>query len=95
MVGFSAEQYVGFLIDKKKAPNISRIVRDNVEAVKGHPALLCYEIGNEIAGSVAHWLERSVTYLMTDRDARVSAMTSSIVAAFAGPLRILAQSVRV
>ena len=56
MVGFSAEQYVGFLIDKKKAPNISRIVREKVGAVKGHPALLCYAIGNEIAGSVARWL---------------------------------------
>src|SRR5262245_5723758 len=27
IVGLSAEQYVGFLIDKKKAPNICRIVR--------------------------------------------------------------------
>lgn len=60
MVGLSAEQYVGFLIDThKKAPNIHRIVRDKVATVKGHPALLCYAIGNEIAAPVARWLGRA------------------------------------
>jgi GT2 family glycosyltransferase len=59
MVGLSAEQYIGYLIDvEKKAPNIEAIVRQKVSSVKGHPALLCYAIGNEIAAPVARWLGR-------------------------------------
>ena len=57
IVGLSAEQYIGYLIDtEKKAPNIEAIVREKVRAVKGHPALLCYAIGNEIPAPVARWL---------------------------------------
>jgi hypothetical protein len=56
MVGLSAEQYVGYLIDKKRAPNIEKIVREKVRTVAGHPALLCYGIGNEIPASVARWI---------------------------------------
>jgi glycosyltransferase involved in cell wall biosynthesis len=57
MVGLSAEQYIGFLIDTdKQAPDVEGIIREKVSALKGHPALLCYAIGNEIAASVARWL---------------------------------------
>ena len=56
MVGLSAEQFIGFLIDKKKMPDIQGWVRRRVETVAGHPALLCYAIGNEIAAPVARWL---------------------------------------
>ncbi len=57
MVGLSAEQYVGYLIDEdKEAPDILGIVREKVRSVAGHPALLCYGIGNEIGASVARWL---------------------------------------
>lgn len=57
MVGLSAEQYVGFLIDKnKKPPDVRKIVREKVRSVAGHPALLCYGIGNEIPAAVARWL---------------------------------------
>src|SRR5215467_14881274 len=61
MIGLSAEQYVGYLIDKKEAPDIEAVVRTKVQACAGHPALLCYALGNEIpapwcAGSaVAAW----------------------------------------
>jgi GT2 family glycosyltransferase len=59
MVGLSAEQYIGYLIDvEKKAPNIEAFIRKKVDTVKGHPALLCYAIGNEIAAPVARWLGR-------------------------------------
>jgi glycosyltransferase involved in cell wall biosynthesis len=59
MVGLSAEQYVGYLIDRhKKAPDIEEIVREKVRSVAGHPALLCYAIGNEIVASVVRWLGR-------------------------------------
>ena len=57
MVGLSAEQYVGFLIDRgKKRPDVGKLVRQKVRTVAGHPALLCYGLGNEIPASVARWL---------------------------------------
>ncbi len=59
MVGLSAEQFVGYLIDRKHAPDIEEAVRTKVEAVSGHPALLCYAIGNEIPAPMARWLGRS------------------------------------
>src|SRR2546428_7825410 len=58
MVGLSAEQYVGFLIDKKGAPDIEGLVRAKVRACAGHPALLCYAIGNEIPAPLVRWLGR-------------------------------------
>lgn len=59
MVGLSAEQYVGYLIDRhKKAPNIDAIVREKVRSVAGHPALLCYAVGNEIPAAIVRWLGR-------------------------------------
>lgn len=48
MVGLSCEQYVGYLIDRKGAPNIEELVRDKVRALRSHPSLLCYALGNEI-----------------------------------------------
>jgi GT2 family glycosyltransferase len=58
MVGLSAEQFVGYLIDRKKAVDVEEIVRTKVEAVSGHPALLCYALGNEIPAPMARWLGR-------------------------------------
>ena len=58
MVGLSAEQYVGFLIDKEKAPDIEHCVREKARICAGHPALLCYALGNEIPASLVRWLGR-------------------------------------
>jgi GT2 family glycosyltransferase len=58
MVGLSAEQFVGYLIDGKQTPDIVEVVRAKVRVVSGHPALLCYAIGNEIPAPVARWLGR-------------------------------------
>jgi beta-galactosidase/beta-glucuronidase len=59
MVGLSAEQYVGYLLDpQKQAPDIKALIRGKVQTVKHHPALLCYSIGNEITASVARMLGR-------------------------------------
>ena len=58
MVGLSAEQYVGYLADPGNAPDVERIVREKVRSVAGHPALLCYSLGNEIPASIARWLGR-------------------------------------
>ena len=58
MVGLSAEQYVGFLIDQERAPDLEHIVRAKVRACAGHPAVLCYAIGNEITAPMVRWLGR-------------------------------------
>jgi len=59
MVGLSAEQYLGFLIDRKKSlSEIEALVRAKVRDNAGHPALLCYALGNEIPAPMARWLGR-------------------------------------
>src|SRR2546425_9273077 len=59
MVGLSAEQYLGFLIDRKKSvADIEALVRTKVRECAGHPALLCYALGNEIPSTMARWLGR-------------------------------------
>src|SRR5439155_5615128 len=59
MVGLSAEQYVGHIIDRRPgAPDVEALIRAKVRACAGHPALLCYALGNEIAGPLARWLGR-------------------------------------
>ncbi len=55
MVGLPLERYVGFLTDKKGAPDIEELVRAGVRGCAGHPAVLCYAIGNEIPASNVRW----------------------------------------
>ena len=57
MVGLGAEQHVGYLIDRsRRGPDIEALVRARVRDCAGHPALLCYALGNEIPASIARWL---------------------------------------
>lgn len=56
MVGLSAEQYAGYLADPEKAPDIDALIREKVRTCAGHPALLCYALGNEIPASMVRWL---------------------------------------
>src|SRR5437867_2666521 len=59
MVGLSAEQYVGYLIDRPPgAPDVEALIRNKVRACAGHPALLCYALGNEIPALMARWVAR-------------------------------------
>src|SRR5436305_5036725 len=58
MVGLSAEQYIGYLNDKKDTSDIERSIRAKVRSCAGHPALLCYAVGNEIPAPVARWFGR-------------------------------------
>src|SRR6266540_3893834 len=58
MVGLAAERNVGFLIDKQGAPDIEALVRAQVRSCAGHPALLCYALGNEIPAPIVRWLGR-------------------------------------
>jgi O-antigen biosynthesis protein len=55
MVGLSVERHVGFLADKKGAPDIKALVRAGVRACASHPAVLCYVIANEIPASIVRW----------------------------------------
>ena len=56
MVGLSAEQYAGYLIDTKDAPDIEAEIRAKVRTCAGHPALLCYALGNEIPAQLVRWI---------------------------------------
>jgi GT2 family glycosyltransferase len=71
MVGLSAEQYIGFLIDKEGAPDIDEIIGAKVRSCAGHPALLCYAIGNEIPASIVRWLGRRTVERFLERIYRV------------------------
>jgi len=51
------KQYVGSLIDKKDSPDVEKLVRTKC-VLHGHPALLCYAIGNEIPAPLVRWLGR-------------------------------------
>ena len=58
MIGLSAEQYVGYLIDRKKSIDIMGIIREKVKSCADHPALLCIAIGNEVPSSIVRWYGR-------------------------------------
>jgi len=55
MVGLSAEQYLGYVIDKRRDFDTARVLRERVQRCAGHPALLCYALGNEIPAQIARW----------------------------------------
>jgi beta-galactosidase/beta-glucuronidase len=55
MVGLPWEQHVAFLDDTQRVRSIEERVRTGVRACAGHPALLCYAIGNEIPAPMVRW----------------------------------------
>ena len=55
MVGLPWEQHVTFLDDRERMRSIEQRVRDGVRSCAGHPAVLCYSIGNEIPSSIVRW----------------------------------------
>lgn len=58
MVGLPWEQHIAFLDEKKRARSIEERVRAGVRDCAGHPALLCYAIGNEIPAPIVRWYGR-------------------------------------
>ena len=56
MVGLSAEQSAGYLIDRNLPRDFIVRFRAKVRLCAGHPALLCVALGNEIMASQARWL---------------------------------------
>lgn len=55
MVGLPWEQHVAFLDQPERARDIVRRVAEGVRSCAGHPAVLCYAIGNEIPASIVRW----------------------------------------
>jgi GT2 family glycosyltransferase len=55
MVGLAWEQHVTFLDDRKLTVTIEKRIREGVQACAGHPAVLCFSIGNEIPPSIVRW----------------------------------------
>jgi GT2 family glycosyltransferase len=56
MAGLPWEQHVAFLDLRGRAREIERRVRAGVRECAGHPALLCYAVGNEIPSPIVRWL---------------------------------------
>ncbi|MDH3227439.1 MAG: glycosyltransferase [Thermoleophilia bacterium] len=84
MVGMPWEQHVTFLDDRKLARGIERRVREGVSRCKGHPAVLCYTIGNEIPSPIVRWhnrrqVEKFIESLCdTVRDVDAGALTTYV-----------------
>lgn len=55
MVGLAWEQHVAFLEDPGRAREIVARVGTGVRECHGHPAILCYAIGNEIPAAIVRW----------------------------------------
>jgi GT2 family glycosyltransferase len=55
MVGLPWEQHIAFLDEKGRLRCIEERVKAGVRSCAGHPAVLCYAIGNEIPASIVRW----------------------------------------
>jgi GT2 family glycosyltransferase len=55
MVGLPWEQHVAFLSDNTRRKDIERRVREGARSCAGHPAVLCYSVGNEIPAAIVRW----------------------------------------
>jgi GT2 family glycosyltransferase len=55
MVGVPWEQHIAFLEERYRPRSIETRVRHGIRACAGHPAILCYAIGNEIPASLVRW----------------------------------------
>ncbi|MBT8398739.1 MAG: glycosyltransferase, partial [Gemmatimonadetes bacterium] len=58
MVGLAWEQHLAFLDEAGRATAIERRIRDDVSRCAGHPAVLCYAVGNEIPSPIVRWSGR-------------------------------------
>jgi GT2 family glycosyltransferase len=58
MVGLPWEEHVAFLDDGELSRSVEQRVRAGVRACAGHPAVLCYVIGNEIPATIVRWHSR-------------------------------------
>jgi GT2 family glycosyltransferase len=71
MVGLPWEQHITFLDDPGRPARIEASVAEGVRACLGHPAVLCYAVGNEIPAPIVRWhgrraIERFINYPTTE-----------------------------
>jgi GT2 family glycosyltransferase len=60
MVSLAVERYIGHLADNERLPaHIRPGMRAAIRNASGHPAILCYSIGNEIPASTVRWLGKT------------------------------------
>jgi hypothetical protein len=59
MVGLSWEQHIAFLDDRRRSRAIATRLQKEIRGCAGHPAILCYSVGNEIPASIVRWHGRS------------------------------------
>jgi GT2 family glycosyltransferase len=55
MVGLAWEEHVAFLDNRRLARQIVEDVQQSAAGCAGHPALLCFSVGNEIPASIVRW----------------------------------------
>ena len=55
MVGLPWEEHVAFLDDRRLARRIVEHVQQDAATCAGHPAVLCFAVGNEIPASIVRW----------------------------------------
>ena len=55
MVGHAWSQHVTFLDDRSLRTRIRQRIKEEVRRSRGHPAILCHALGNEIPSSVVRW----------------------------------------
>jgi O-antigen biosynthesis protein len=55
MVGLPWEQHVAFLRERSRRRSIEARVRELAAGCAGHPALLCFAVGNEIPTPIVRW----------------------------------------
>lgn len=58
MVGIPWEEHITFLDSRRRRREIEERVREAVRSCAGHPAVLCYAVGNEIPASIVRWYGR-------------------------------------
>jgi GT2 family glycosyltransferase len=58
LVGLAAERVIGYLNDAHGSRRIEDAVRQSTAGCAGHPAVLCYAVGNEIPTPVVRWFGR-------------------------------------
>ena len=58
LVGLGAERCIGYLNDARGGRRVEEIVRRNADLCAGHPAVLCYAVGNEIPAPIVRWFGR-------------------------------------
>src|SRR6185369_13139947 len=54
-VGIPWEQHVAFLDERGRARDIEARVRAGVARCAGHPAVLCFAVGNEVPAAIVRW----------------------------------------